>query len=74
MSVPDFIANAGGVICAAVEYRGGAAAAAFEAIADEIRRNTEEVLERSAAERVLPRRAADAIARERVLEAAGYGR
>ena len=40
LAVPDFIANAGGVICAAVEYRGGTEAAAFETIAEKIRSNT----------------------------------
>ena len=43
LAVPDFIANAGGVICAAVEYRGGTQAAALEAIAEKIRSNTAEV-------------------------------
>jgi len=74
VSVPDFIANAGGVICASVEYHGGTEAAAFEAIADKLRRNTETVLERSRAGAVEPRRAAVDLARERVLEAAGYRR
>ena len=36
LTIPDFIANAGGVICAAVEYRGGTPKAAFEAIAEKI--------------------------------------
>ena len=34
---PDFIANAGGVICAAMEYHGATEAAAFEAIEEKIR-------------------------------------
>jgi glutamate dehydrogenase (NAD(P)+) len=37
LTVPDFIANAGGVICAAVEYRGGTRTAAFDMIAERIR-------------------------------------
>jgi glutamate dehydrogenase/leucine dehydrogenase len=72
--VPDFIANAGGVICASVEYHGGTQAGAFEAIADKIRHNTEEVLQRSREACVQPRRAALEMARERVLEAFGYRR
>jgi hypothetical protein len=32
--LPDFIANAGGVICAAIEYRGGTEAAALAFIAE----------------------------------------
>src|SRR6266508_5780738 len=39
LCVPDFIANAGGVICAAVEYRGGTRTQAFADIAERIRAN-----------------------------------
>lgn len=70
IDVPDFIANAGGVICAAIELAGGSESAAFEAIAERIRRNTSEVLERSRDERTTARAAADTLARERVREAA----
>jgi glutamate dehydrogenase/leucine dehydrogenase len=70
--VPDFIANAGGVICAAVEYHGGSEAAAFEQIAEKIRRNTAEVLERSRRDGREPRSAAVELARERVLAAMSY--
>ncbi len=69
VSIPDFIANAGGVICAAVEYHDGTEASAFDIIADKIKANTQEVLERSRSEGALPRQAADALARERVLAA-----
>jgi glutamate dehydrogenase/leucine dehydrogenase len=55
--VPDFIANAGGVICAAVEYQGGTEATAFEQIAQKIQHNTEAVLTRSRREGIEPRRA-----------------
>ena len=37
--IPDFIANAGGVICAAVEYHRGSEAAAMSAIDEKIARN-----------------------------------
>lgn len=67
--VPDFIANAGGVICAAVEVRGGTERSAFEAIEEAIRRNTREVLERSRSDRIMPRAAAEAMARARVTAA-----
>jgi len=67
--VPDFIANAGGVICAAVEFRGGSEAGALEAIADKIARNTREVLERVRDEGVEPRTAAVDLSRGRVREA-----
>ena len=49
LSVPDFVANAGGVICASVEYHGGTQRRAFEAIDEKIRENTREVLERARA-------------------------
>ena len=74
LNVPDFIANAGGVICASVEYHGGSEAAAFEAIADKIARNTREVLERMRSADSTPRAAAVQLARERVREAASYRR
>lgn len=74
LSIPDFIANAGGVICAAVEYHGGTQAQAFAAIDEKIRANTRAVLERARAERQLPRVAAVALARARVGEAQTYRR
>lgn len=70
--VPDFIANAGGVICAAVEYAGGTEDDAFTAIRTKIGANTREVLERSRAMHTTPRSAADALAEARVREAMGY--
>jgi glutamate dehydrogenase (NAD(P)+) len=72
--LPDFIANAGGVICAAIEYHGGTEAEAFAAIADKIGRNTREVLENAARTRRLPRSAAVAMAESRVRQAAAYRR
>jgi glutamate dehydrogenase (NAD(P)+) len=72
--VPDFIANAGGVICGAVEYHGGTEAAAFEAISQKVRRNTEAILSRSRAEGIEPRHAAVALARERVEAAMAFRR
>jgi glutamate dehydrogenase (NAD(P)+) len=67
--VPDFIANAGEVICAAVEYHGGTEAAAFAMIAEKIAANTRKALECAAAEKCEPRRAAMAMAEQRVTEA-----
>jgi len=67
--VPDFIANAGGVICAALEYHGAAESTVFPTIEDKIRRNTRQVLEQSRSRAVPPRQAAETIARERVLRA-----
>jgi len=70
--VPDFIANAGGVITAAVEYRGGTEKEAFEYIRDKVRRNTKLVLEKANDEGVMPRVAAEKIAKERVWNAMKY--
>ncbi len=64
--VPDFIANAGGVICAAVEYRGESQSVAFQTIAEKISANTRQVLEEAAAQKVPPREAAVTLAERRV--------
>ncbi len=74
LSVPDFVANAGGVICAAVEYHGGTQAQAFETIEERIRSNTLETLERARAGHLLPRQAAIQMARVRIEEAIRYRR
>jgi glutamate dehydrogenase (NAD(P)+) len=74
LSVPDFVANAGGVICAAIEYHGGTQAQAFAAIEERIRANTRETLERARAGGRLPREAATDLARARVEEAMRYRR
>lgn len=70
--IPDFVANAGGVICGAVEYHGGSQSQAMDTIAGKIRANVTEVLGRAEAEGVLPRAAAMDIARERVLKAMSF--
>jgi len=67
--VPDFIANAGGVICASVEYRGGTQRGAFDYIDERIRTNTRLVLEESRRTGGLPRTAALALAEHRVRSA-----
>ena len=72
LSIPDFIANAGGVICAAIEYHGGTQAQAFAAIEERIRANTRETLDRARTEGLLPREAATRMARARVCEAMRY--
>jgi glutamate dehydrogenase (NAD(P)+) len=64
--VPDFIANAGGVICAAMEYAGATRAAAFEAIAERIAANTGAVLREARERAITPRRAAEELALRRV--------
>ena len=72
--LPDFIVNAGGVICAAVEYRGGREGEALEAIDEKIRANVAAVLRRSEQDGMRPRDAAVVLARERVLAAMRYRR
>ncbi len=69
VSVPDFIANAGGVICGAMEYAGATEGAAIAAIEAKVGRNTRDVLQRARADGVPPREAALAMATERVREA-----
>ena len=72
VSVPDFVANAGGVICAAVEYHGGTESQALATIEERIRRNTQETLERGRAGHLPLRRAAIQMARVRIEEAMRY--
>jgi glutamate dehydrogenase (NAD(P)+) len=70
--LPDFIANAGGVICASVEYHGGTQAQALQTIEEKIRANTEEVLANAKKSGTLPRQAAVALAEARVKIAMGF--
>lgn len=72
LSVPDFIANAGGVIMAAMEYTKKIEREALEAISTKIRTNTQLILEKAKDQNLLPRQAAESIARERVLSAMRY--
>jgi glutamate dehydrogenase (NAD(P)+) len=74
LCIPDFIANAGGVICAAMEYRGANKTAVFQSIEEKLRRNTQMVLDRMKSEGVLPRQAAVELATERVRKAMSYRR
>jgi glutamate dehydrogenase/leucine dehydrogenase len=72
--LPDFIANAGGVICAAVEYHGGTQALAFQTIEEKIRANTTLVLEDARKAGIPPRQAAVAFAERRIRDAMTYRR
>jgi glutamate dehydrogenase (NAD(P)+) len=75
LSIPDVIANAGGVICASVELQGGTRDQAFAAITEKVRTNTHELLARIADPgHLLPRQAALAMARERLATAGAYRR
>ncbi len=72
--VPDFIANAGGVICAAMEYHGATQAMALAAIEEKIRANTKTVLDAAQASGIPPRTAAVELATARVRESMRYRR
>jgi glutamate dehydrogenase/leucine dehydrogenase len=74
LTLPDVIANAGGVICAAVEYRGGERDGAFATIRSKIRANVLELLDRMRAESLEPRSAAMQMAHERIASAQKYRR
>jgi glutamate dehydrogenase (NAD(P)+) len=69
LCVPDFIANAGGVICAAMEYQGATQAEAFSAIQEKIRHNTRQMLEAAMRQQQPPRESATFMALERLKRA-----
>jgi glutamate dehydrogenase (NAD(P)+) len=71
---PDVIANAGGVICASVEHRGGTQAQALALVQEKVGANTARVLGQVRELGILPREAAEALARARIAEATGYRR
>ena len=64
--VPDFVANAGGVISSYAEYRGHNPKRMFELVERKIKKNVSAVLNRASKENVKPRDAAMKIAVERV--------
>jgi glutamate dehydrogenase (NAD(P)+) len=74
LCLPDFISNAGGVICASVEYHGGSESQAFEVIGEKIRHNTLEVLNRAVSQETTPRQAAVTMAGDRVRAATALRR
>jgi glutamate dehydrogenase/leucine dehydrogenase len=71
--VPDFVANAGGVISSYVEYIGGTPKQMFKLVEEKIRKNTKIILEKSREEKLNPRNAAMEIAKERVKKAMESG-
>lgn len=68
MVIPDFVANAGGVISSYVEYIGGTPEQMFKLVEEKIKKNTKLVLELTEKEKLKPRDAAMKIAKERVLK------
>lgn len=74
LSLPDFLVNAGGVICAAVEYHGGTETIAMSTIAEKVGANTRALLDACRKTGAEPRAAALAIARERIERAMSFRR
>lgn len=72
--LPDFVANAGGVICASVEYHGGSRADAFKQIEEKIKQNTTEMFEYVAQNGLTAREAATQLALQRLRDAMSYRR
>ena len=69
--IPDFVANAGGVISSYVEYKGGDDKEMFRLVKEKIVKNTRLVLEKSKKDNVSPRTAALEIAVARIEKAMG---
>ncbi|MDH4040591.1 MAG: Glu/Leu/Phe/Val dehydrogenase [Gammaproteobacteria bacterium] len=69
LCIPDFIANAGGVICAAMEYQGATEAAAMATIEEKLTYNVRRMLDIMQTENCLPRQAAQDMATRRVRRA-----
>jgi len=65
--IPDFVANAGGVISSWAEFIGKDKKFMFKAVEEKIVKNTQEVLTRAEKEGKAPREVAVQIAKERVL-------
>lgn len=69
LCVPDIVANSGGVICAAAEYRGAGRVEAFAEIEEKISDTTGELLDRVGVARLSPRAMAEQMARDRLFTA-----
>jgi glutamate dehydrogenase (NAD(P)+) len=74
ISIPDFIANAGGVICASLEYQQAPESTVLSVITEKIQSNVENILYTMQKEQVLPREAAIQLATARIKKAMGYKR
>lgn len=72
LTVPDFIANAGGVIMGAMEFAKKSKEEGFGAISEKIKYNTQLIMESYRKDHTLPREAAEKIAKERVKQAMNY--
>jgi glutamate dehydrogenase (NAD(P)+) len=76
LCIPDLIANPGGVICAAMEYRGEilVQSEVFAVIEEKVRHNTQLILEESRKKQIMPREAAMNYAVGRVEKAMSFKR
>jgi glutamate dehydrogenase (NAD(P)+) len=74
LCVPDVIANAGGVICAAAEHRGAGRIEAFTEVEEKVRAATKELLTRTRQTTLLPRAAAERMAQARLGKAVALRR
>ena len=74
LCLPDFIANSGGVICAAMEYDGSIESSVFPTIEEKIIFNTRQVIEASKSKNIQPRAAAEEMAIGRIKKAMDYKR
>jgi glutamate dehydrogenase (NAD(P)+) len=70
--VPDFVANAGGVITASVEYHEGTEMNALDRTKSMVRKNTKELLDKVYSDKTYPRETAVGIAKQRVMRAMKY--
>jgi glutamate dehydrogenase/leucine dehydrogenase len=74
LCLPDRNVNAGGLICAAIEFDGRARTEAFDRIETQIRANTAAVLDRALGEARMPRAVAEEMALARVADATALRR
>ena len=69
MIVPDFVANAGGVISSYAEYRGYNPKQMFTTVKNKIVRTTKLVMQKSIKKAINPRQVAMELAKKRILKA-----
>jgi glutamate dehydrogenase/leucine dehydrogenase len=74
LCLPDWVVNAGGVICASAEYAGESRSRAFDLIAETIRENTATVIGRSLERSALPRAVAEELAAASLTNAMSFRR
>ena len=68
MFIPDFVANAGGVISSYAEYRGYNPKKMFDTVKDKIIKTTAVIIKKSLKDKLNPRKVGMELARKRVIE------